>query len=148
MKKIIPGIFCLFLLSRYTAAQAADPDYRGLMTVIKDYDQAWNRKDIAGVSKVLAEDYVYFTSNGRMTDRKATLEFLASADYKLTFSNRSEVVLHSIYGPTAVVGSRWKGRGTWKGKQITDDQRCGQVFVRAKGAWKLLSEHCVQIAPE
>jgi ketosteroid isomerase-like protein len=63
----------------------------------------------------------------------------------LTFVERSEIVVHTKSG-TAVVSSRWKGKGTWKEGEINDDQRCGQVFIKDKKTWKLLAEHCVQIA--
>lgn len=113
--------------------------------VVADYDNAWNKKDVKAVSNFLADDYVYFTSLGGTSDRKSTIEFLSSPDYKLTFVERSEIVVHTK-GGTAVVSSRWKGRGTWKEGEINDDQRCGQIFVKEKKTWKLLSEHCVQIA--
>jgi hypothetical protein len=48
--------------------------------------------------------------------------------------------------PVAVVSSRWKGRGI-SGERFTDDQRCGQIWVRISHTWQVLSEHCVQIAP-
>ena len=48
-------------------------------------------------------------------------------------------------GDTVIVSSRWKGKGKYGKTEINDDQRCGQVFVRSGGKWKLLSEHCTQI---
>ena len=109
------------------------------------YDSAWNKKDVAGVSRVLADEYVYFSSTGSLTDRKRTLEFLASPDYKLTFVERSEIRVLSNDNKVAVFSSRWKGRGTYGKEEINDDQRCGLVFVKSGKNWKLLSEHCVQI---
>jgi hypothetical protein len=40
------------------------------------------------------------------------------------------------------------GRGSWAEGEIDDDQRCGLVFVRQESGWRLLAEHCVQIAAE
>ena len=127
------------------AAQAKNDPATGVRQALAVYDAAWNKKDIQGVAAILLEDYVYFTSSGELTDRKRTLEFLASPDYKLTFAERSDVrVLHND-DHTAVIGSRWKGRGTFGKDEINDDQRCGMVFIRRKREWRLLSEHCVQI---
>ena len=112
---------------------------------LADYDQAWNKKDATGVGRLLADDYVYFSSTGGLTTRKATLEFLTSPDYKLTSVERSEIKLLSQNNAVAVVSSRWKGRGMYGQEEINDDQRCGLVFVRENKVWKLLSEHCVQI---
>lgn len=113
-------------------------------TLVK-YDEAWNRKDAKTVGEVLDERYIYFSSVGSLTDRKSSLEFLAKPDYKLTSVSRTEVKLHSYDGRTAVISSRWQGKGSWSGGEIDDDQRCGQVFVKRGKVWKLLSENCAQI---
>lgn len=138
-----------FLVAGFTPNSAFSQTNNAFETEVKrvvaDYDNAWNKKDVKTVSNFLADDYVYFTSLGGISDRKRTIEFLSSPDYKLTFVERSEIVVHTKSG-TAVVSSRWKGRGTWKTEEINDDQRCGQVFVKVKKTWKMLSEHCVQIA--
>lgn len=52
-----------------------------------------------------------------------------------------------LTGPVAIVSSRWKGTGTYRGERFTDDQRCGQVWLCTGRTWQVLSEHCVQIAP-
>jgi hypothetical protein len=44
------------------------------------------------------------------------------------------------------VSSRWKGKGTYGNTTIDDNQRCSLVFVKEKKHWKLLSEHCTEIA--
>lgn len=134
---------CLGCFSDYSQAQTRTTSE--VVEILKQYDEAWNKKDVAGVSKFLADGYVYFTSAGGTSDRKATLEFLAMPSYKLTFVERSEIVLHSYDGKIAALSSRWKGRGTYGKEEINDDQRCGLVFVRQSKQWRLLSEHCVQI---
>ena len=128
--------------------QSADDKYKAVMKALSDYDAAWNKKNVEAVSRILAEDYMYFSSTGSLTDRKRTLEFLASPDYKLTFVERTEIQPVSVLSKdrnVAILTSRWKGRGTFGKEEIDDDQRCGLVFVKAGKDWKLLSEHCVQI---
>ena len=137
-------IFCSAVADR-SFGQAIETMPAQLRDVLTEYDRAWNAKDRAGVSRILADDYVYFSSTGGLTTRKATLEFLSSPDYKLSFVERSEIKALSHNTSVAVVSSRWKGRGTYGKEEINDDQRCGLVFVRDRKVWKLLSEHCVQI---
>lgn len=136
------------LLIAVTIVMATISSYSQFSSVdraLRDYDAAWNKKDVTKVSHLLAADYVYFSSTGSLTDRKATLQFLASPDYKLTFVNRSEIKVLSSTNSIAVISSRWQGRGTFGKEEINDDQRCGLVFVRQGRVWKLLSEHCTQI---
>ena len=140
-RRILTIVFITLATSVIVAAQ----NDVSIKKVLNEYDSAWNKKDVAAVSRILAEGYVYFTSTGGLTTRTATLEFLASPDYKLTFVERTEIVLQSRTENVAVFSSRWKGRGTFGKEVINDDQRCGLVFVKDGKSWKLLSEHCVQI---
>ena len=143
MKKLILGaVVCsIACIGVYSQTALSGPVGRALAM----YDRSWNQKDVNSVAQLLAEDYVYFSSTGSLTTRKATLEFLASPDYKLTFVERSEIKILSQSDSIAVISSRWKGRGLYGKEEINDDQRCGLVFMRQKTIWKLLSEHCSQI---
>lgn len=125
-------------------AQKQDKQTENALGVLKRYDDAWNKKDAKTVGEILADEYVYFSSVGGLSTRKDSLDFLVSPKYVLTFVERSEIKTFRS-GETVVVSSRWKGKGSWAEGEINDDQRCGQVFVKEGKAWKLLSEHCVQI---
>jgi len=120
-------------------------EHSDVRETLNTYDRAWNRKDVKAVGEMLVDDYVYFSSVGTLITKKSTLEFLAKPDYKLTFVKRSEHKVHSDDGKIAIVSSRWQGKGSWSGGEINDDQRCGQVFAKRRGVWKMLSENCVQI---
>jgi hypothetical protein len=125
------------------AARSADP----VAALVARFDSSWNRKDTVAVSRWLAPRYQYFTSLGAVRSRALMLEFLGSPEYVLEHARRSEIaVTHT--GPVAVVRSRWQGHGTYQGKRFTDDQRCGQVWLETSRTWQMLSEHCVQIAPD
>jgi ketosteroid isomerase-like protein len=116
-----------------------------VIQVVEAYDRAWNRKDSAGVDRILFNNYVYFTSEGGVVSRQDTLNFLRSPKYILNSAERSELEVHHA-SSTAVVSSRWKGNGVYDGKAFHDDQRCSLVLIREGQGWKLLSEHCTQIA--
>jgi ketosteroid isomerase-like protein len=136
----------LFVLSLGAISHGQDNGIdSSIRKTLAEYDTAWNRKDVAAVSQILTDDYVYFSSTGGLTDRKGTLNFLSSPDYKLSFVERSEIKILSKSKIVAVVSSRWKGRGTYGKEEINDDQRCGLIFAKQQKRWKLLSEHCTQI---
>jgi len=124
------------------SAQTKDSDE--IVQLVKRYDQAWNKKDSAAVDEILAADYIYLSSTGTTSSRRETLELLKSLGYKLTFAQRSEIKTIQM-GGTVVVSSRWKGKGTYNGQQINDDQRCSLVFAKQERDWRLLAEHCTQI---
>jgi ketosteroid isomerase-like protein len=116
-----------------------------LVDFVRNYDKAWNRKDVPSVEHSLAADYVYFTSKGDVWSRQRTLDLLRSPKYILTSAERSEIEVH-LTGKTAIVSSRWQGQGSFDGEEFRDDQRCSIVLARAGQSWKVLAEHCTQIA--
>ncbi|HKY61370.1 MAG TPA: nuclear transport factor 2 family protein [Gemmatimonadota bacterium] len=121
------------------AEQADEAHLRGLVAA---FDSAWQAKDSARVASLLASDYAYVTSTGRLSPRLETLEFLQDPTYHLTHVARSDVDVR-IAGPVARVTSRWEGRGEYRGNTVDDDQTCGQTWVWLEGHWQLFTEHCV-----
>ena len=127
-------------------AQGESRSAEQVEALVARYDSAWNRQDTIAVGGLLAPRYQYFTSRGEVSSRPKTMGFLSSPDYVLAQAKRSEVSV-SVSGSVAVVSSRWQGHGTYRGEPFTDDQRCGQTWLRTTSAWQMLSEHCVQIVP-
>ena len=115
-------------------------------SLVAQYDSAWNHRDTITVSRLLAPRYQYFTSRGGVSSRAETLRFLSAPDYLLEQAKRSELSV-SVSGPVAVVRSRWRGQGTYRGGAFKDDQRCGQTWLYHERVWQLLSEHCAEIRP-
>ena len=112
-----------------------------IIRIVEAYDRAWKDKDSAAVDRILATNYVYFTSEGGVSSRQKTIDFLRSPTYVLNSAERSELEVFRT-ASTAVVGSRWKGSGIYDSKEFHDDQRCSLVLTRIGQS----SEHCTQIA--
>ena len=125
-----------------TSAQNAK--HGDVISVLRQYDDAWNTRDVATVDRLLASEYVYFSSTGNLTSRQQTMELLKSPGYRLTFAESTEIKTFRS-GSTVIVSSRWKGKGTYNNEEIDDDQRCSVVLARQKNTWRVLSEHCTQI---
>lgn len=140
-------IFCVAFAAADTVGQT-NSNADEVLAAVKTYDAAWNSRNVKAAGTLMDENYVYFNSEGGApTSKSQTLAFLAQPDYKLTFVDRSEIKVFRS-GDTAIVSSRWKGKGSWSGGQINDDQRCSLVFTKQKNSWMLLSEHCTQIVPK
>ncbi|MCL1634596.1 nuclear transport factor 2 family protein [Luteimonas sp. SX5] len=145
MGRVLPMLlssYVIFVCSG--AAQAQPAPETGVAAAIQAYDRAWAGKDPVAFERTLAADYVYFTSKGGVRSRQQWVEFLGSPKFRLASAERSEIQVHRT-ADTAVVGSRWKGHGSYDGKPFRDDQRCSIVLARSADGWKVLSEHCVQI---
>jgi len=125
-------------------AQTKQSEDEDISRIVERYDNAWNHKDTATIERILAPDYVYFSSKGQVTSRQSLIEELLSPNYKLASAERTELKVYLTLD-TAVVSSRWKGYGTYDGQEFHDDQRCSIVLARGKQGWLVLSEHCTQI---
>lgn len=71
--------------------------------------------------------------------------YVGSAKYILNSAKRTDIEVYRT-GNTAIVSSRWQGHGSYNGEEFRDDQRCSIVLARAGRGWKVLAEHCTQIA--
>ena len=125
-------------------AQTNQSQEEEIRRFVETYDDAWNHKDTAIIQRILAPDYVYFSSKGQVRSRQSLLDELLSPKYNLTSAERTEVKVYQTLG-TAIVSSRWKGQGTYDGRKFHDDQRCSIVLAHGKEGWLVLSEHCTQI---
>ena len=138
---------CLYLAPALAAGQDTPRPGDRVEALVAQYDSSWNRKDTVALGRLMAARYQYFTSLGAVTPRAAMLQLVGSPEYVLERARRSEVVV-TLTGPLAVVSSRWQGRGTYRNRRFVDDQRCGQVWLEETHTWRMVSEHCVQIAPD
>lgn len=118
----------------------------GLRAALATYDSAWLAKDSPTIERILSPEYTYFTSTGGLSDKTATLAFLADTGYTLTLSRRTDVRV-KLAGSTAVVSSRWEGKGRYHAEAVRDDQTCGQTWLWDRERWVLLSEHCINRPP-
>ncbi len=115
--------------------------------LIVHYDDAWKAKDVKALDKILAPEYVYFSSLGGVSDLAKTREMVGSPGYRLERGERSEERTYR-FGTTVVVSTRWQGAGVFDGKPFQDDQRCSVVVGFADGRGRVLSEHCTNIPPK
>lgn len=136
---------CLFMLAAPTAT-ATDAGPSEPRQAIARYDIAWAARDGATLEALVAPGFVYFTSRGGEWSRTRWFDFMMSPAYTLEKAERTEIVVNPA-GDVAVASTRWTGNGSFEGRPFNDDQRCSITLVRQAGNWRILSEHCTQIAP-
>ncbi len=116
-----------------------------VLRAVEEYDRAVDARDSLRLTEIMSPRFMYFTSSGAVRDRDRFVAFLVSPAYQPARRQRDELV-PIVHGATAVVSSRWRGSGTYRGRPFEDDQRCSLVLSRIDDAWKLLAEHCTPIA--
>lgn len=115
-----------------------------VIAVIKRFDQGWSTKNMKMVDSVLAPSYIYFTQSGGTFGRKNLVQTAGSPEYILESVERSAYFVQ-IYGNTAVVSTRWKGKGIYKEARFNEVQRCSITIIKRRAKVEILSEHCTPI---
>ncbi|MEO6219495.1 MAG: nuclear transport factor 2 family protein [Ginsengibacter sp.] len=115
-----------------------------VMNTIQKFDVGWLNKRFSTVDSVLAPSYVYFTQSGGTFIRDSVVATAGENSYMLDTMSRTEFVI-TTYDNTAVVSTRWKGKGIYRGTPFNEDQRCSIVLVKRKNKVEILSEHCTPV---
>jgi hypothetical protein len=115
-----------------------------VIKVINRFDSGWEHKNMREVDSVLSPAYTYFTRSGGIFSRDSIVATAGESSYSLGDASRSEFSV-MIYDNTAIVSTRWKGKGTYRGNPFDEDQRCSIVVVKKGDKVEILSEHCTPI---
>ena len=115
-----------------------------VITVIRKFDDGWRHKNMKDVDAVLAPAYVYFTQSGGIFSRDSVVATAGSTNYSLEDMSRSAYDVE-LFENTAVVSTRWQGKGVYHGKSFDEDQRCSLTILKHHNKIEILSEHCTPI---
>lgn len=137
--------FFVLLVTFYSCRPKPSPLTEAeVLKVINRFDDGWANKNMEEVDSVLSPSYIYFTRSGGTFSRDSVVATAGESSYSLRDVNRSEFEI-TIYGNTAIVSTRWKGKGTYRGTPFDEDQRCSIVVVKNNDKVEILSEHCTPI---
>lgn len=114
------------------------------VNAIKKFDEGWEHKNLKAVDSVLSPSYIYFTQSGGTFSRDSVVATAGQNSYILNNMSRSEFDV-TLDNNTAIVSTRWKGKGVYRGVPFDEDQRCSIVIVKKDNKIEILSEHCTPI---
>ncbi len=115
-----------------------------VINAINKFDSGWENKNLHAVDSVLSPAYIYFTQSGSTFSRDSVVATAGGNSYILQDMSRSELAI-TLYGNTAIVSTRWKGKGVYRGMPFNEDQRCSIVLIKKDNRVEILSEHCTPI---
>lgn len=136
--------FLLAIILMCSCNQQDDITEQEVINAIKKFDHGWENKNLSAVDSVLAPAYIYFTQSGGTFSRDSVVATAGENSYLLDNVRRSEFVI-TTYGNTAVVSTRWQGKGIYRGTPFNEDQRCSIVLVKKDNKVEILSEHCTPV---
>lgn len=137
-------LFFLFVITVIHSCSQNDITKEEVITAIKKFDDGWENKNLKAVDSVLSPTYIYFTQSGGTFSRDSVVATAGENSYILHDMSRSELDI-TLYGNTAIVSTRWKGKGIYRGIPFDEDQRCSIMLIKKDGKVEILSEHCTPI---
>ena len=122
-----------------------DANPEDVAQVERDLAKAYQRSDVAGITKGVMEDYTLTNSSGKVTTRTGDLEEAKKVDPKYqTFENEDMKV--RVHGDTAVVLGVTHVKGVSGGKPFEARFKFTDTFVKDNGRWRLYAGHVTKVA--
>jgi ketosteroid isomerase-like protein len=119
-------------------------DQQILITLERDWDAAFHRKDVAFIDRVLAEEFVSTYGDGSRGDRAKELKLAAEFNQQIDSSTLDEFVV-KVYGDTAVVWFTQRVVGPSKGQTLSLTYRYVDVFVMRDGRWQCVASQSTKV---
>jgi ketosteroid isomerase-like protein len=118
-------------------------------TQIEALEQQWRmavlNNDVAGMDKLLSDDYLGITASGELVTKAQWLERMRTRNFMLTRLDASDVKI-KLKGTIAIVTSFAQVEGTSDGKPLTGSFRYTRVYQRLpSGAWNITSFEATHI---
>jgi ketosteroid isomerase-like protein len=137
-----------FLVPAATALDAQSAPVRSdqqiLITLEREWDAAFHRKDVTFIDRVLAEEFVSTYGDGSRGDRAKELKLAAEFNQQIDSSTLDEFVV-KVYGDTAVVWFTQRLVGPSKGQQLSLTYRYVDVFVMRDGRWQCVASQSTKV---
>jgi ketosteroid isomerase-like protein len=105
-----------------------------------DWGDAFERRDMATLDRLMADEYILTDPLGHVRNKKETLTAIETSEVDFE-STQSDDVTVMIYDDTAVVTGRSTFRGRYKGWSMSGRYQYTDVLVKRNGSWKAVSSH-------
>ena len=105
-----------------------------------DWGQAYERKDLAALDRVMADEYILTDPLGNVRNKAETLAAIKTNEVNFE-STESDDVNVRINGDTAVVTGRSTFRGRYKGWSMSGQYQYTDVLVKRRGTWQAVGSH-------
>jgi len=144
LKRSIILLLIIFVVGVSCKKKQTPLTYEEVIAVIKRFDEGWKGKNLSIVDSVLAPAYIYFTQSGSSFNRKNLVETAGSSQYLLDSAERLDYKI-KLFENTAVVSTRWIGKGVYEGVGFNENQRCSITIIKIDNKVQILSEQCTPI---
>jgi ketosteroid isomerase-like protein len=132
---------------RASAPQRVESDQDVLIKLERGWNEAFYRKDVAFIEKLLAEEFTATYDDGRIGDKATELGLVAAFDQNVQSATPDEFAVR-VYRDTAVVWFTLRLVGIKNGQRSEMALRYTDVWIIRDGRWQCVSSQSTRVAPE
>jgi ketosteroid isomerase-like protein len=134
-------------VTRASALQRVESDQDVLIKLERGWNEAFYRKDVAFIEKLLAEEFTATYDDGRIGDKATELGLVAAFDQNVQSATPDEFAVR-IYRDTAVVWFTLRLVGIKDGQRSEMALRYTDVWIIRDGRWQCVSSQSTRVAPQ
>ena len=141
---------CVLVASAVTVASAlqrVESDQDVLVKLERGWNEAFYRKDVAFIERLLADEFTATYDDGRIGDKATELGLVAAFDQNVQSATPEEFAVR-VYRDTAVVWFTLRLVGTKDGQRSEMALRYTDVWIIRDGRWQCVSSQSTRVAPQ
>ncbi len=115
-----------------------------LVSMEHELAEAANRRDLATLERLTADDFAGFDPSGQELNKAQVLARFTSPDYEVE-SLRHEDIRARVFGDCAVATARTVVKGRYLGKDVGGQFRYLRVWIWRQGRWQAVAAQSTTI---
>lgn len=118
---------------------------------LKTLEETWGsaivKRDLTAIDRILADDFVLTTPEGRLASKAQILQNLRSPSDPSFVIKGVDLDKYKIrvFGDSAVVSSRFTLKVQAEGRIVETPFRHTDVFIKRRGGWQCVARHATRI---
>ena len=127
-------------------AQRVQSDQDVLVGLERGWNDAFYRKDVAYIERLLAEEFTATYDDGRIGDKATELALVTAFDQKVESAVQEDFAVR-VYRDTAVVWFTLRLVGIKQGQRSEMSLRYTDVWIVRDGRWQCVSSQSTRVTP-
>jgi ketosteroid isomerase-like protein len=115
-----------------------------LIKLENEWADAWVKRDVAFFDRIIADDYTWTSPWGEVWTKAQDLALVKSGQDVIKSWVLADMKVR-VYGDTAVVTGRNTIKETYKGEDVSGQNRWTHTWVKSAGRWQCVAAHSSEI---
>jgi ketosteroid isomerase-like protein len=144
---IVVGVAGLVFVAAILAQTKSESAEQELITLENEWADAWVKRDVAFFDRIMADDYTWTSPWGEVLTKAHNLALVKSGEDVIKSWVLADIEVR-VYGDAAVVSGRDTIKETYKGEDVSSQNRWTHTWVKRAGRWQCVAAHSSEIAQE